>query len=173
MTEATHRLGSVRQPASNELVGSHDGAGLRVAVVCARFNDEITRRLLSGALEALDSLGVGEDDRFVAWVPGSFELPLAARAFALLGYDAVVCLGCVVRGETAHFEYVAGECAAGLQKAQLATGVPMAFGVLTTENFHQALERSGGSVGNKGSEAVETAVEMANLLRVVRSSAPV
>ena len=163
--EATHRLPA---PSSKEgeLVGSQDGAGLRIGLLVARFNEEITKRLLEGAYEALERLRVREADRRVAWVPGAFELPLAAAALARSGrVDAVACLGCVIRGETTHDLYVGGECARGLQQVQLETGVPVAFGVLTTGSFDQALERSGGSHGNKGYEAVLTAVEMANLLR--------
>lgn len=166
MVEATHRLSSLDEGASEgALVGSHDGRGLRIAVICARFNGQLTARLLDGALRKLDECGVGAKDRLVVWVPGSFELPLASRAAAGAGFHGVACLGVVIRGETAHFDFVAGECARGLQQVQLETGVPVAFGVLTTENAFQAVERSGGSVGNKGEEAVETVVEMANLLR--------
>jgi 6,7-dimethyl-8-ribityllumazine synthase len=166
---ATHRLGPVRQAGSgNEIVGSHDGSGLTIAVACGRFNDEITTRLLDGALSRLAECGVSEERRVVVWVPGSFELPLTAQALAASGrVDAVVCLGAVVRGETAHFDFVAGECAAGLQRVQLDTGIPCVFGVLTTETWEQALERSGGSVGNKGAESVETAIEMVHVLRRV------
>lgn len=170
MAEASHRLGPKREASSRyrEVGGSHDGSSLRVALVCARFNDEITLRLLDGALAQLDSCGVAPESRFVVWVPGSFELPLAAQALALSGTaSAVVCLGAVVRGETAHFEFVAGECAAGLQRVQLDTGVPIVFGVLTTETWDQAMARSGGSFGNKGAESVLTAVEMVNVLEAI------
>lgn len=164
---ATHRL-PARSDREGELVGSEDGSGLRIGVVTARFNEEITKRLLAGAYEALDRLQVAAANRTVAWVPGAYELPLAAKALAASGrVDAVVCLGCVVRGETSHYDFVAGECARGLQQVQLETGLPIVFGVLTTENFEQALERAGGSYGNKGDEAVVTAVEMANLLAEV------
>jgi 6,7-dimethyl-8-ribityllumazine synthase len=150
------------------LVGSHDGSELSVAVLCARFNDEITTRLLHGAQRQLDASGVPEINRLVVWVPGSFELPLAAQTLATAGcFDAVVCLGAVIRGETAHFDFVAGECAAGLQRIQLETKVPIAFGVLTTENLDQAMERSGGSLGNKGEEAVVTVIEMVTVLKSV------
>jgi 6,7-dimethyl-8-ribityllumazine synthase len=168
MPEATHRLGALRDQASDSgaLVGSHDGSGLRIAVACARFNDEITLRLLSGALRKLDECGVPPEGRLVTWVPGSFELPLVAAALAgPQDFDAVVCLGAVVRGETAHFDFVAGQCAAGLQRVQLDTRKPVVFGVLTTETFAQALDRSGGSYGNKGEESIETAIEMVNVLR--------
>ena len=166
MTEATHRLAPLRDGlAERGLVGSHDGRRLRIAVVCARFNDEVTLRLLAGALSKLDECGVAAGNRLVMWVPGSFELPLAAQALAQSRtVDGVVCLGCVIRGETAHFDFVAGECAAGLQRVQLETNLPVALGVLTTENLAQALDRSGGAMGNKGEEAVETVIEMANVL---------
>lgn len=171
MRDATHRLPSEQHRASRpgELLGSHDGSALRIAVVCARFNDEITLRLLDGAYEALYRLNVSGDRRAVAWVPGAFELPLVARAFARSGkWDAVVCLGAVIRGETSHYDFVAGECARGIQDVQLDSGLPVVFGVLTTDNVEQAVERSGGRLGNKGDEAVVTAVEMANLLAEVR-----
>jgi 6,7-dimethyl-8-ribityllumazine synthase len=167
MPDVTHRLPSEPQRASRpgELAGTHEGGSMRIAVVCARFNDEITLRLLDGAYEALYRLNVRGDRRLVAWVPGAFELPLAARFLAASGdFAAIVCLGAVIRGETSHYDFVAGECARGIQQVQLETGVPVVFGVLTTENIEQALERSGGRVGNKGDEAVVTAVEMASLL---------
>jgi 6,7-dimethyl-8-ribityllumazine synthase len=148
------------------LEGSHEGAGLRVAVACARFNGAITTRLLEGCLDELVALGVDPADVTVAWVPGAFELPLAARAFATadVGYDAVVTLGAVVRGETGHYEVVANECARGVQEVQVVTGTPVVFGVLTCENVGQALERSAPDETNKGREAASTAVEMARLL---------
>lgn len=173
MVEATHRLSPLDEGLTEgALVGSHDGRGLRIAVVCARFNGELTARLLAGAVRKLDECGVAASDRLIMWVPGSFELPLAAQAAARAGFDAVACFGVVIRGETAHFDLVAGECARGLSQVQLETGVPVAFGVLATENTFQALERSGGSVGNEGEEAVETAVEMANLLRSLAAVMP-
>jgi 6,7-dimethyl-8-ribityllumazine synthase len=169
MADASHRLPKPAAAGSGDgLVGSHDGSILRIAVACARFNDEVTTRLLEGALRALDEHGVSQSNRLVTFVPGSFELPLAAQALAHSGgFDAVVCLGAVVRGETSHYDFVAGECASGLERVQLDANIPVVFGVLTTENLDQALERSGGSVGNKGEEAVTTAVEMANVLRAI------
>jgi 6,7-dimethyl-8-ribityllumazine synthase len=144
--------------------GSLDGSRLRVAVVTARFNEAISRRLLNGALDGLRRHGVAEDEISVAWVPGAFELPATARRFASSGeVDAVVCLGTVIRGETAHFDYVAGQAAAGIADAAVATGVPVIFGVLTTENSEQANERAGGKNGNEGFEAAIAAIEMANL----------
>lgn len=142
-----------------------DGRGLRIGVACSRFNGGITWRLLGGALEALSELGVDRSDVTVAWAPGAFELPLLARALARGGVDAVVCLGAVVRGETGHYEHVAGQCAAGVQRVQLDEGVPVAFGVLTTESAEQAIARSEADGSNKGREAAATAVEMARLLR--------
>jgi 6,7-dimethyl-8-ribityllumazine synthase len=142
-----------------ELVGD----GLRIAIGCGRFNRDITDRLLEGATRRLEAIGVEAIE--TEWVPGAFELPLLASAFAQSGrFAAVICLGAVIRGETGHYDLIAGECAAGLQRVQLDSGVPVVFGVLTTEDREQALERSGGRHGHKGEEAAETAVEMANLL---------
>ncbi|MBV9950694.1 MAG: 6,7-dimethyl-8-ribityllumazine synthase [Acidimicrobiia bacterium] len=144
---------------------------MRVAIVCGRFNDHVTIRLLQGAQRGLDAAGVGTDDVTVEWVPGAFEIPIAAKAFAESGkVDAVIGLGCVIRGETTHYETVAGECAAGIQRAQLATGVPIVFGVLTTEDLDQAMARSEDAGGhNVGEEGAATAVEMAQLLRRIRA----
>ncbi len=154
--------------AANPDASALDGTGMKVAIVCGRFNDLITNRLLDGALEALSGLGVADDDRLVAWVPGAFEIPLASKTLALTGrYDAVLALGAVIRGDTAHFDFVAGECARGIQDAQLETGVPIVFGVLTTENVDQAMERS-SDTHNVGAEGARTAVEMADLLHRFR-----
>ena len=142
------------------------GGELRIAVVVSRFNEEVSNRLLRGALGALDEHGVQEPDVF--WVPGSLELPVTALALAERGnHDAIVCLGCVIRGETYHFELVANQAAAGIMQIQLDTGVPVAFGVLTTEDKEQALARSGPK-NNKGAEAAEAAIEMANLMREIQ-----
>jgi 6,7-dimethyl-8-ribityllumazine synthase len=142
------------------------GSDLRIALVVARFNEDVTRRLLRGALGALKEHGI--DDPDVLWVPGSLELPVTALALAERGnHDAIVCLGCVVRGETYHFEVVANQAAAGIMQVQLDTGVPVAFGVLTTEDKEQAMARSGPK-NNKGSEAAEAAIEMANLMREIQ-----
>ena len=154
--------------------GAPDGAGRRVGIVCARWNDAITRRLLAGATDRLAELGVADDDVDVAWVPGAFELPLAAKVMAGTGrYDAVVAIGCVIRGDTAHFEYVAGPAADGIMSAQLSTEVPIVLAVLTVEDRRQALVRSvvGGDVtgDNKGAEAADTALEMAAVLRDLRA----
>ena len=145
--------------------GHLDGRRLRVAVVVSRFNETIGRRLLDGALDCLRRHGVKEDDISVVWVPGAFELPLAAARMASSGeVEAVVCLGAVIRGETAHFEFVAGNAAQGIGAASLSSGIPITFGVLTTENAEQAAARAGGKFGNKGFEAAQAAIEMANLM---------
>jgi 6,7-dimethyl-8-ribityllumazine synthase len=142
------------------------GGDLRIAVVVSRFNEDISKRLLRGALAALEEHGVQDPD--VLWVPGALELPVTVLALAEKGnHDAIVCLGCVIRGETYHFEIVAGQAAAGIMQVQLDTGVPVAFGVLTTEDKEQALARS-GLKNNKGAEAAEVAIEMANLMREVQ-----
>ena len=146
--------------------GRLDAAGLRVAIVASRFNETITRQLLEGALSGLRRCGLDDAGTTVAWVPGAFELPLAARRLAASGeFDAVIALGAVIRGATAHFDHVAGQAAAGLARAALDTGVPVIFGVLTTDTIEQAIERSGTKAGNKGFDAALAAVEMADLLR--------
>ncbi len=146
--------------------GDLAAAGLRIACVAARFNDFIVEPLLRGALDALARHGVAADRIQVARVPGAFELPIVVRKLALSGaYDAVIALGAVIRGDTPHFDYVAGECAAGLARIALDSGVPVAFGVLTTDNVQQATDRAGGKDGNKGADAALTAIEMATLLR--------
>jgi len=136
--------------------------------VVSRFNQALTEKLLAGAQEALGKCGIDSDSVDVVWVPGSFELPLAAKRLAESGrYDAIACLGCVLRGETPHFDYVAGQAAAGIGRAGLDTGVPIAFGVITADTLQQAVERAGGNSGNKGFDAVMTAVRMANLMKVI------
>ncbi|HET6795198.1 MAG TPA: 6,7-dimethyl-8-ribityllumazine synthase [Acidimicrobiales bacterium] len=151
-----------RPPYEGQLLGT----GLRVALVCSRFNDFITDRLLAGARDSLVRHGIDPLSVTVAWVPGAFELPLAAQTLARSGdYDAVVCLGAVIRGATSHYDLVAGQCAAGVQQVQLSTGIPVAFGVLTTDTIEQAIERAGTKAGNKGAEAAMTAIEMADLMR--------
>ncbi len=145
--------------------GDLEARGRRFAIVAARFNELVVGRLVEGAVDCLRRHGVAEDDLDVVWVPGSFEIPLVARRLAASGaYDAVVCLGAVVRGGTAHFEYVAGACAAGVRRAAEDAGVPVIFGVLTTETLEQAMDRAGGKHGNKGWDAALAAVEMASLL---------
>src|SRR5579864_663150 len=148
------------------LRGEHNGTGLRFGVACALFNGGITLRLLNGAIQVLGEAGTDRRDVTVAWAPGAFELPLVARAFANAGkVDAVLCFGAVICGDTGHYDFVAGECAAGIQQVQLATGVPVIFGVLTTDTLDQALERSEPDHTNKGREAALTGVEMVRLLR--------
>ncbi len=143
--------------------------GARFAVVCGRFNDLITRRLLDGALDALARHGADADAVDVAWCPGAFEIPLVAKTMAASGrYDAVLCLGAVIRGATSHYDYVAGGVASGIQQAAMETGVPVLFGVLTVDTIEQAIERAGTKAGNKGAEAAVGAVEMVNLLRRLR-----
>jgi 6,7-dimethyl-8-ribityllumazine synthase len=145
--------------------GSLEARGRRFAVAVSRFNEVVTGPLLEGAAAAFRRHGIPDDDIEVAWTPGAFELPLAARRLAVSGqFDAVVCLGAVIRGETAHFDLVATECARGIQDVALSTGVPCTFGVLTTESLAQALDRAGGKHGNKGWEAATAAMEMAGLL---------
>ena len=137
----------------------------KVAVVAARFNDFIVSSLLKGATTSWLERGGAPEDLLIARVPGAFEVPVAARKLAASGnYDAVVALGCVIRGDTPHFEYVAGECARGLQLASLETGIPIIFGVLTVETVEQALERAATSAGNKGGESMDVALEMAGLM---------
>ena len=147
------------------LEGEIAARGRKVAVVAARFNDFIVASLLKGATAAWLESGGPAEDLLIARVPGAFELPVAARKLALsCRYDAVVALGCVIRGDTPHFEYVSGECARGLQRASLETGVPVIFGVLTVETVEQALERAATTAGNKGGEAMAVALEMASLM---------
>ncbi|OAN49725.1 6,7-dimethyl-8-ribityllumazine synthase [Chloroflexus islandicus] len=151
------------------------GTGLRFGIVISRFNDTIGRELLRGAMDTLTRHGVSHDDIDLAWVPGAFELPLVAKRMAQRKraagdrpyYDAVICLGVVIRGATSHFEYVAGQAAGGIAAAALATEVPIVFGVLTTETIEQAIERAGTKAGNRGAEAALAAIEMANLLREI------
>ncbi|WP_330994028.1 6,7-dimethyl-8-ribityllumazine synthase [Staphylococcus pseudintermedius] len=146
--------------------GQLNGKGLKIGVVVGRFNDLITGRLLDGAQDALRRHQVAEDSIDVAYVPGAFELPIVAKKMAQTGkYDAVVTLGCVIRGATSHYDYVCNEAAKGIAKASDDTGVPVIFGVLTTENIEQAIERAGTKAGNKGAESAVAAIEMANLLR--------
>lgn len=147
-----------------EYSGSPEGTGRRVAVVVARFNEAITQKLLDGALDALTRHGVAYDDIDVLWVPGAWELPFAARrALASDRYDALVALGAVIRGDTPHFDYVAGECARGLAQASAELDFPVAFGVLTCDTMEQAEARSGGAHGNKGWDSALAALEMADL----------
>jgi len=151
---------------SSVFEGALLGKGLRIAVVVARFNEFITGKLLSGAKDALNRHGVSEDDIDVAWVPGSFEIPLVAQKLAMSKkYDAVVCLGTVIRGATPHFEYIAAEVSKGVAKVGLDSGIPVIFGVITADTLEQAIERAGTKSGNKGFDAAVGAIEMANLLK--------
>jgi 6,7-dimethyl-8-ribityllumazine synthase len=153
-----------------EYIGDFSTPPGRFAIVAARFNALLTESLLAGCRDALTRHGVPGDRVDVAWVPGSFEIPLLARKLAGSGrYAAVICLGCVIRGETAHFDHVAGQAAAGVMQASLATGVPVIFGILTTDSVDQALNRAGLKSGNKGADAALAAIEMVNLLARIDS----
>ena len=144
--------------------GSFEGRHLRIAVVASRFNETISRRLAEGAVDCLRRHGVPEEYLSVTWVPGAFELPAAAKRLASSGeVDAIVCVGAVIRGDTAHFDFVAGHAMNGIGAASLETGIPITAGVLTTEDVQQAEDRAGGKMGNKGFEAALAAIEMANL----------
>ena len=148
--------------------GSFEGRHLRIAIVASRFNEPIVTRLLDGATDCLNRHAVPDEYVTTVWVPGAFELPVTAKRLASSGnFDAVVCLGAVIRGDTPHFDYVAGEAARGIAQAALDTGVPMTFGVLTTETVAQADERAGGKMGNKGFDAALAAIEMANLFETL------
>jgi 6,7-dimethyl-8-ribityllumazine synthase len=150
--------------------GALDARGMRIGIVVSRYNDAISMPLLEGALEALEGLGAKPGDIQVVWVPGAFEIPIAARELAAnADVHAVVCLGAVIRGDTAHFDYVAGEAARGIASVHLTTGVPATFGVLTVDTLEQAMDRAGGKHGNKGAEAATTAVEMVALLSGLRA----
>lgn len=151
-----------------ELTGALDGRGLRFAIVVSRFNRSVTAPLLTGALEGLAAHGVGDDDIVVAHVPGAFEIPFAAQELARVGrYHALVCLGAVVRGETPHFDYICAEVTRGVGRIVAEHRLPVAFGVLTTDTIEQALARAGEGHGNKGYEAAVTAIEMAQLARLL------
>ncbi len=150
------------------VVGGLDGKGLKVGIVVSRFNDFISERLLQGALDCLLRHGVSEKDITVARVPGAFEIPITARRMALSKrHDAVICLGCVIRGETSHYDQVCAEVARGVAAAALEAGLPITFGVLTTDDLHQAIERAGAKGGNKGWDAALAAIEMVSLFRAL------
>ena len=154
----------------NVIEGQLSSAGLRFAIVVARFNSFITDRLLTGALDALKRTGAAEEQIDIIRIPGSWEFPITARAVAAQKrHDAINCLGAVIRGDTPHFEFVAGEAASGLARVAAETGVPVAFGVLTTNTVEQAVDRSGAKSGNKGFDAAMTAIEMASLLRQLKT----
>ena len=153
-----------------EFIGDFRTPVGRFAIVAARFNAMVTEALLAGCRDAMARHGVPEDRVDVAWVPGSFEIPIVARKLAETGrYAAVICLGCVIRGETSHYDHVAGQAAAGVMQAGLSTGVPVIFGILTTETVEQALNRAGLKSGNKGADAAMAAIEMVNLLARLES----
>ncbi len=150
----------------------HDFTGLRFAVVVARFNDFVTTRLLTGAREALAAAGVGDEAVDIVWVPGAFDVPAAAQRVALTrGVAAVICLGCVIRGGTPHFDYICSAAAHGVTQAASLTGVPMAFGILTTDSVEQAVERAAAGPSNKGYEAATAALEMATVFRALGAKA--
>ncbi len=153
---------------ASERKGNLNAKGLRLAIVVSRFNSFITERLLNGALDALARAGASDKQVEVVRVPGSFEIPVAAKRLAETGrYHALVCLGCIIRGQTQHFDYISAEVTRGIQLAAVETGVPIAFGVLTTDTLEQAIDRAGAKSGNKGADAALSAVEMATLLQKV------
>lgn len=162
-----------RENGANYIEGNLSASGKSFGIVAARFNDFIVRPLLNGALDAIRRHGGEMDLVDVAWVPGAHEIPLVAGEMAASGrYDAVICLGAVIRGATAHFDYVAGDAASGISSVMLETRVPVIFGVLTTENIEQAIERAGTKAGNNGFEAAATAIEMADLMQKIRERSP-
>lgn len=150
------------------LEGNLVAKGMKVGIVCARFNEFITSKLLSGAMDALKRHEVSDEDIYVAWVPGAFEIPLIASKMAKSGkYDAIICLGAVIRGNTSHYDYVCSEVSKGIASVSLASDIPVMFGVLTTENIEQAIERAGTKAGNKGYDCAMGAIEMVNLIREI------
>lgn len=152
------------------LEGKLVASGIRVGVVAARFNEFITSKLLSGAMDGLVRHDVREEDVHVAWVPGAFEIPLIASKMAKSGkYDAIICLGAVIRGSTSHYDYVCSEVSKGIAAVGLGSGIPVLFGVLTTENIEQAIERAGTKAGNKGYDCALSAIEMVNLIRQIEA----
>jgi 6,7-dimethyl-8-ribityllumazine synthase len=157
----------------NHIEGNLSAEGRTFGIVASRFNDFVVKALLEGAVEAIRRHGGDAGAVDVAWVPGSYEIPLVARELALSGrYDAVICLGAVIRGATAHFDYVAGGAAGGISNVALESGVPVIFGVITTESIEQAIERAGTKMGNKGFEAAVSAMEMADIMVKLRGRAP-
>jgi 6,7-dimethyl-8-ribityllumazine synthase len=150
------------------LEGKIDAKGLKFGLVVSRFNNFINDHLLDGALDALTRNGAEEKDLFIIKVPGAFEIPLAAKKMAGSGrYDAVICLGCVIRGDTPHFEYISAEVSKGIAKVSLESGIPVSFGVITADNIEQAIERAGTKAGNKGWDAALSAIEMINLFKTM------
>ncbi len=153
-----------------ELIGGRDGRGLKIAIVVARFNEDITSKLLQGALQSLKDCRVNDTNVTVVWVPGALELGLAAMTLARSGrFHALVCLGCVIRGQTGHYDVVVTQGTGALTQVSLKTGIPIGMGVITTQNEDQAMNRAGGSHGNKGSDAAMAAVEMANLIKLIET----
>ena len=147
--------------------GKLNGSGLKIGIVAARFNEFIVSKLVSGAQDCLYRHDVAKEDIEVAWVPGAFEIPLVAQAMARTKkYDVIICLGCVIRGATSHYDYVCNEVSKGIAKVSLDENMPVMFGVVTTENIEQAIERAGTKAGNKGSDAARTAIEMSNLMKL-------
>ena len=154
---------------TNIIEGKLVGTGLKFGIVVSRFNEFITSKLLGGAIDGLVRLGTNESDIDIAWVPGAFEIPLvASKLVATKKYDAVICLGAVIRGSTTHYDYVCSEVSKGIASLSLSTGTPVIFGVLTTENIEQAIERAGTKLSNKGYDAALGAIEMVNLLRNIK-----
>ena len=152
----------------NKVEGKLVANGAKIGIVAARFNEFIVSKLVSGAEDALLRHDVNADDITVAWVPGAFEIPLAAQKMAATGkYDAILCLGAVIKGSTSHYDYVCAEVSKGIATVSLSSGLPVLFGVLTTDNIEQAIERAGTKAGNKGADAAKTAIEMANLVKLV------
>lgn len=151
-----------------KLEGIYDGEGFKIAIVASRFNEFITNKLVSGAEDCLLRHGVAEEHITLVWVPGAFEIPIIAKRLALSGkYDAVICVGAVIRGATSHYDYVCAEVSKGIAQVELETGVPVLFGVLTTDNIEQAIERAGTKAGNKGTDCAMSALEMINLLNTI------
>lgn len=162
-----------RAQRANYIEGNLSAAGKSFAVVASRFNDYIVKALVDGALDAIERHGGDVESVDVAWVPGSYEVPLAAKQMAVSGrYDAVICLGAVIRGATAHFDYVAGGAASGIESVMLETETPIIFGIITTDTIEQAIERAGTKMGNKGFEAAAAAIEMADLMPRLRERSP-
>lgn len=153
---------------TQQLEGNFNGNGLRIGIVATRWNDFMGHRMQHGAVSALHRMGVNDDDITIATVPGCFEIPLVAQKMAASKkYDAIICLGVLIRGSTIHFDLIASEATKGVGQAALQSGIPVAFGIITTENIEQAIERAGSKVGNKGEEAAMAAIEMATLLKVI------
>lgn len=149
--------------------GIYEGKGLKIAIVASRFNEFITNKLIGGAEDCLLRHGVAGDDIALVWVPGAFEIPVIAKKLALSGeYDAVICLGAVIRGATSHYDYVCAEVSKGIAQSSMESGLPVLFGVLTTDTIEQAIERAGTKAGNKGTDCAMGALEMANLVRVIK-----